>query len=141
MTKDILEQYLSTKAEVERIEKRIDRLEKQSEIVADTIQNGLQGKKKRISVVRGYDKKRARLLKEYNIQLENFRLKLLQEQLEVEKFIEGITKSELRNIFEYRYFEGMNWIQVSFKMNEIFSCEKYTEDSVRKKHDRFLKKL
>lgn len=52
MTKDILEQYIFTKEEVVRIEERINKLENQSEIVADTIQDGLQGNKKKISVIR-----------------------------------------------------------------------------------------
>lgn len=57
------------------------------------------------------------------------------EQRKLEEFIEKIPVSELRNIFAYRYINGLCWQQVAFCVGE------YDESYVRKKHDAYLKKL
>lgn len=141
MTKEVLKQYLDIKEEIKYIEKRIAKIKKQSAMVADTVQNGLNGKKKRISVIYGYDVERAELLKKYLKKLEKFKNKLVQQEIEVEEFIQTIEKPELRTIFSKKYYDGMNWIQIAFEMNNIYKSNKFTEDSVRKKHDRYLKKF
>ena len=54
------------------------------------------------------------------------------QQVAIENYINSITKSEIRQIFEHKYIEGMNWYQIQTKM-------KYNhEDTARKKHDKFL---
>lgn len=141
MIKEVLKQYLDIKEEIKQIEKRIEKIKKQSVMVADTVQNGLQGKKKRISVIYGYDIERAELLNKYLKKLEMFKNRLVRQEIEVEEFIQNIEKPELRIIFSKRYYDGMNWIQIAFEMNDIYKSNKFTEDSVRKKHDRFLKKF
>ena len=124
--KEKLIQYCDIKEEIKRLEKRIERLRKQPDYVADVVQNGY----KHHAVIRGYDKKR-----EHKIDiLQERHDTLLDIQIEVETFIDGIPKSNIRDIFTYRYIEGMNWVQVGHAM-------KSTAEAVRKTHDRFLEEI
>ncbi len=65
---------------------------------------------------------------------------LVDKEKEIEEYIEKIPFSEIRQIFRYRYLDGMNWIQVSHQMNSKYKGGNYTENSVRHKHDRYLEK-
>ena len=42
MTKEVLEQYVDLLKEIKKLDKRIERLEKQSTIVSDVVQNRIQ---------------------------------------------------------------------------------------------------
>ena len=60
MTKEKLKQYNDLKIEISKLENRIDRLKKQSEIVSDVVQNGykrLSGRnqKEELAWVRRHD--------------------------------------------------------------------------------------
>lgn len=61
--------------------------------------------------------------------------KCIEEQKKLENFIEKIPIAQLRNIFAYRYINGLCWQQVAFSVGE------YDESYVRKKHDAYLRKL
>ncbi len=50
------------------------------------------------------------------------------------RYIESIENSEIRQIISLRYINGLSWNQVAASI-----CFAATEDSVRKKHDRFLR--
>lgn len=137
MTKEKLKQYNDLKIEIAKLEKRIDRLKKQSEMVSDVVQNGY----KRHAVIRGYDCERAYKL-DLTIQKLEDRKKMCEDlEFQIEDFINGIAKSELREIFSLRYIDNKNWIQIMHIMNELHDTEKYNDNSVRKKHDRYLKKF
>ena len=90
----------------------------------------------------GYDMKAEKRLKTYTEKLEKFKQTLEVMQIEVEEYIETIPFSDIRQIMRLHYEEGYNWIQISHELNSIFSSKvtKYTADSVRMKHDRYLKK-
>lgn len=135
MIKETLEQYCFLKKEITYLEEKIDKMKRKSPSVADTVQNGTIGRRKRITVVYGTDVRRKNKLKEYNIMLQNFYEDLLQLQIEIECFIEKIEDAELRTIFRYRYYDKMKWFQIAEQMG-------YNEESTaRKKHDRFLEKI
>ncbi len=51
LTKEVLEQYINLKKEIADLEKKINKLEKQSVIIADVVQNGY----KRHAVIKGVD--------------------------------------------------------------------------------------
>ena len=72
--------------------------------------------------------------------LKRFKDKLKIKKQEIEEYIEKIPFSEIRQIFRYRYLDGMNWVKVAHQMNNIYNKRGYNEDSVRMKHDRYLKK-
>lgn len=128
--KEKLIQYCDIKEEIKRLEKRIERLRKQPDYVADVVQNGY----KHHAVIRGYDKKREHKIDILEDILQERHDTLLDIQIEVETFIDGIPKSNIRDIFTYRYIEGMNWVQVGHAM-------KSTAEAVRKTHDRFLEEI
>lgn len=130
MTKEILIQYCDLKREISSLEKRIDRLEKQSEMVSDVVQNGYKGH----AVIYGHDCNRTYKLHLLQRTLKERYDKALQTQTEIETYINTISKSDVRQILEYRYIDGMNWYQIQTMMRYRH------EDTARRKHDRFLEK-
>ena len=136
MTREELEEIFHIRKEIQDIEKRISRIEKQSTMVADAVQKGY----KRRAIIYGVDLKRAYKLQSNYERLKKFKIQLVDKEKEIEDYIEIIPFSEIRQIFRYRYLDGMNWIQVAHQMNSKYSNREYNEDSVRMKHDRYLKK-
>ena len=130
MTKEKLKQYNDLKVEITKLEKRIDRLKKQSEIVSDVVQNGY----KRHAVIRGYDCKRAYKLDLTIQRLEELRDRAEEEYEEIFNWIKNIKNSDIRHIFSCRYIEGMNWVEIQIELGYKH------EDKSRKKHDRYLEK-
>ena len=56
----------------------------------------------------------------------------MQLQMDIEKYINTIPESNIRQIFEHRYIDNMNWLQIMHEM------EYKAESTARMKHDRFL---
>lgn len=131
MTKEKLIQYCDLKQEIEKLENRIDRIEKQSDFISDIVQNGY----KHHAVITGYDCNRAYKLDLLKLTLRERYDMALDLQTEIETWINTIDRSDLRQIFEHRYIDGMNWYQIQ----TIMGYEH--EDVARKKHDRFLEKI
>lgn len=69
----------------------------------------------------------------YESLLKNRYEKLIDQKIEIEKFIDKLPTSRLRMIFELRYIEQCSWQQVAWKIGG-----NSTENSVRMEHDRFL---
>lgn len=134
--KQKLEELFHIRKEVKNIEKRMNSIEKQNSIVADVVQNGVKGR----AVIRGLDVKRAYKLEHLQNKLKKFRMDLLELETEIEEYIENIPFSEIRQIFRFRYLDGMNWVRVAHAMNREYDSDKYTEDVVRCKCDRYLEK-
>ena len=150
MDKNILEQYLELKEEIRDLQDRIDRDERRLEkirkegVVSDTVKgtrsDGTFGPIK----ITGYP------IPEHN-QVKNMikkrvaKLHILEDDLqnainEVDEFIGKVPKSDLRMIFRFRYLNDMTWAAVALNMNDRFPKRriKYTEDSCRMRHDRYL---
>ncbi len=53
-------------------------------------------------------------------------------QTEIETYINNIERSDIRQIFEHRYIDNMNWIQIQIAMGYKH------ENTARMKHDRFF---
>ena len=73
------------------------------------------------------------------------KLHILEDELqnainEVDDFIEKVPKSDLRMMLRFRYLDDMTWAAVAMNMNDRFPKRriKYTEDSCRMRHDRYL---
>lgn len=128
MTREDLIQYCDLKKEVEKLEKKIDRIEKQSEMISDVVQNGY----KRHAVIYGFDCDRAYKLDLLKLTLQERYNKALEMQTKIEMYINSISKSDIRQIFEHRYIDNMNW----YKIQTIMGYN--SEDTARKKHDKFL---
>ncbi len=130
MDKKLLSQYSDLKKEIPKLEKRIEKLEKQSSMASDVVQNGY----KRHAVIYGYDVIRANKLQKLKDILEIRKARVVMQQIEIEEYINAIEKSDIRQIFEHRYIDGMDWYQIQITMGYEH------EDTARKKHDRFLEK-
>ncbi len=128
MTKEELIEYCDLKKEIDDLEKRIDKIHKTTEMVSDTVQNGYKHR----AVIYGVDLARKRKLNAYEDKLQSFYDKLFEEQNKIEDYIETIPKSDVRQIFRYKYIDNFNWLQIMHLM-------KYkAESTARMKHDRFL---
>lgn len=130
MNKQLLIQYNDLIKEKKKLEKRIERLEKQSSMVSDVVQNGY----KRHAVIFGYDLSRSNKLNELKQILVDRDAKIIIDLVEIEKYINTIEESDIRQIFEHRYIDNMNWYQIQTIM------EYNHEDTARRKHDRFIEK-
>lgn len=144
MDKTALEQYISIKEEIADLERRnfndrkeIKKLEKQ--IVSDTVTGSREDLTIGPIAVNGIaerliEKKRerisARLIKQHQ-----FKEKLEETRAEIEDYIQTIENSEIRRIARYRYIDDLEWRQVAVQMGKG-----YSEESCRKKIERFLKK-
>ena len=128
MTKEELIEYCNLKKEIEDLKKRIDKIHKTTEMVSDTVQNGYKHR----AAIFGVDLIRKRKLHAYEDKLQCFYDKLFEQQNKIEDYIESIPKSDIRQIFRYKYIDNFNWLQIMHLM-------KYkAESTARMKHDRFL---
>ena len=136
MTREELEEIFHIKKEIQDLEKRVERIEKQSEMVSDVVQRGY----KQHAIIYGVDVKRAYKLQSNYARLRKFKIKLVDKEKEIENYIEVIPFSEIRQIFRYRYLDGMELYRVALKMNEKYNTDKYNEDNIGKKINRYLEK-
>lgn len=127
--KEKLIQYCDLQKEIEKLEERIEKIRKQSDLIADVVQNGFKGH----TLIRGIDYTRIHKLNKLEAVLQERYDKLLDMQIEIEEWINTIDRSDIRQIFEYRYIDNMSWIQIQFAMGYRH------EDTARNKHDKFLK--
>lgn len=86
------------------------------------------------AVIYGYDYKRKEKLDVLIAILQERLDESLELQLEIENWINSINKSDLKQIFEFRYIENMSWIQIQIMMGYK------SENTARMKHNRFLEK-
>lgn len=149
--KEKLEQYADIRAEIKDLDRRI---EKDEEILwklgesyeADSVSLGKKGKKSLGTVViRGFPEGRYDMVKNRikNRKAKRTALKKKLEKIidEVEDFINSIPESEMRTIFRLYYISELSWQQVANQMNQFHPKRHYTEDALRIRHNRFLKKF
>ena len=152
VTKDILIQYCELREEIKDLRERIDkdelRLQKIEEegVVSDTVTgtraDGTIGSIKITGFpIPEYSTVKAMLKKRIA------RLQIMEDELHeamsaVDDFINAIPKSDLRQMFRFYYIDDMTWRRVAANMNKRFPNRRisYTEESCRKRHDRFLEK-
>ena len=152
MDKTILSEYADMKEEIKDLRRRIAEDQKKIDqlkqtVVSDSVSCGKKGKKPiRTVKIKGFPQmeinRRISLLKRRQAKLQMLETDLIEKQLQVEEYIQTIQKSELRTMFRLYYIDNLTWYQVALRMNQIFPKRriKYTEDSCRKRHDRFLEK-
>lgn len=152
MEKYILDQYSNALARVNILKKSISNIEdKRSKMnergyyVTDVTNKGKKGKKTLGTVtIAGFPHEEyERLSKKLEKRME----RLLEEEKgllgiigEVEEYISGIGDIEIRNIMSLYYVENLTWVQVAHRMNAEYKKRGYTENSCRRKHDRFFEK-
>lgn len=153
MDKTILIEYADAKEEIKDLRRRIERDKKEMErmskaIVSDSVTCGKKGKKVLHTVkIKGFQgmeyERRKALLERRKSKLEMAETDLLEKQIQVEEFIEGINKSRVRSMFRLYYMDNLTWEMVAMRMNHIYPKKRipFTKDSCRMMHDRFLEKV
>lgn len=149
MDKKILIEYCDIKVEIKelrrlitQIENRLLKIEREG-VVSDVVSGGMGGIEH--FTVTGFPTpeyaKVTKLLKKRREKLKLKEEELLELTNQAEEFIESIEKSELRTMFRLYYIEDFTWTQVAVRMNKLFPKRTYTEDSCRKKNERFFEKF
>lgn len=150
MDKSVLIQYADMKEEVKDLRKRIVKLEKEIKkiedegVVTDVVRGGMGGIehfKVTGFPVPEHGRKKS-LLKRRKALLEQKEEELMELMTKTEEYIDTIPQSDLRMMFRFYYIDGMTWPMVAINMNSYFPKRKiaYTEESCRKRHNRFLEK-
>lgn len=152
---NILAQYCELREEIKdltyrinTVQNKLDKMEKEGCYITDCVSKGKKGKKSLGSIqISGFP------LPEYNgmrsmMKKRIAKLKIMEDDLlealnAVDDYIAQIPQSELRMIFRLYYLDDLTWFQVALKMNERFPKRrtKYTDESCRKKHDRYIEKI
>lgn len=135
--KENLLQLCDIRKEIKELEIKISKLESKSHDIVCDVVDGTTINKPIIQThkkIFGLDIKTNKQLEKYNTILNERYEKILEIQTQTEKFINSIDNSRLRRIFEYRYIEQFSWPKIAIL---IGNC---TEESIRKEHDRFLRK-
>lgn len=151
--KDILEQYCAMKEEAKDLRERIDKGEeylRKMQQEGYQVSDSVKGTRKdgTIGAIRitGFPvpeyERIEKMTKKRNAKLKILEEDLLEATNKVDDFINTIPKSDLRMIFRFYYLDDMMWFQVANNMNSRFPKKriKYTADSCRKRHDRYLEK-
>lgn len=151
MDKEILIQYCDMKEEIKDLRRRIHELEKQIDrikeegAVKDTVSGGMGGTQHYI--VEGFPvpeyNRKMMLLRSRKAMLEEKEAELLELTNQAEEYIASIEKSELRIMFRLYYIDGLTWVQVAHRMNQMFPKRRiaYTEDNCRKRNARFFEEI
>lgn len=135
MTKENLKRYRGLLTEVNLLKKQLEKIE--PEFVRDSV-NGSASQfpytNHKVHIegydLEGYKRKVARL----NRRIVNKMDELVEEKDRLIEFIYGIENSEVRQIFIYRYIDGLVWKEIGDKMN-------YGTSTIRLKHDSFIRTL
>ena len=141
--KEALEQYTSVKKEREYIaekvmalERQIERMEQSGYSVKDTVRGG-EGNMHHYTIegfpYESYSRQKT-LLRVRRQQLIDRDEKLAELETQVEKFLNDVTDSRIRQMISYRYIEDMSWVQIAHRMGG-----NNTADGCRMAVERFLR--
>lgn len=135
MTKENLKRYRRLLTEVNLLKKQLEKIE--PEFVRDSVNGSASAfpyTSHKVHIegydLEGYKRKVARL----NRRILNKMDELVEEKDRLIEFIYGIENSEVRQIFIYRYIDGLVWKEIGDKMN-------YGTSTIRLKHDSFIRTL
>lgn len=135
--KHLLKQYNSLIEEIKDLEKRIDKLS-DFKVEHDKV-TGSDSEFpyiKRSFTIEGYNIQDIDRLNELKELLIKRKSKCEDMKLQIEKFISNIPDSRTRRVFQYRYIDGLSWLQIARKIG------KYDESYPRKIiHDKYLDSL
>lgn len=134
--KKLLTQYTNLQAEIKDLEKRIKKLEnfkvEHDKVVGSDSEFPYRPRSFKIEGYNIRDIDRLNKLKEVLIER---KIKCEELKLHIEKFISNIPDSRTRRIFQYRYIDGLTWLQIAMRMNKVH------ESYPRKIHDRYLENI
>ena len=132
--KKLLSQYIDLQQEIKDLEKRIERLSNfkvEHDVVTGS--NSEFPYQPRSFKIEGYNIQEVDRLNKLKELLVMRKLKCEEMKLEIEKFISNIPDSRTRRVFQYRYIDGLSWLQIARRIG------KYEESYPRKViHDKYL---
>lgn len=133
LTKAELENLEYLRQEINYLQDKIDNY-KPAEIVSDSVRGSSPTFPfvEHTVIIEGVEQKKDRLT-EYIEEQKNFKKKLEDEKMRIEKEIENIPFAEIRMIIRHHYIDGLTYLEVMHKMN--YNCE----ETPRLKLKRFLK--
>lgn len=153
MDKTILLDYKCMREEIKDLRRRIDKARKELDklndmVVTDSVTCGKKGKKP-IRTVKiegrpnGLIERKQKALERNVDRLENLEVELLDLTDRAEKYINSITKSELRIMFRLYFIDDLSYMKVAAKMNDMFPKReiKYTDENIKKRIQRFFKNV
>lgn len=137
MNKNILIQYNDIQAEIKDLEKRIEKVKTKSKQIEHDMVRGSSDSfpyTQHNFNIEGVSYKNSPMLIEYKASLKRFNKKLLEMLNDVEKYIQTVEDSRIRQILRYKYMDNLNWIQIGHVM-------KSTADGIRMEYKRFFDKI
>lgn len=133
MNKEELSMLIKIKAEIEQIKQELSKAEPEYGIDAVTGSSPNFPYVKHSIIIEGYD------IKSYNSKVKKIQnrlnrkmIELVEEKDKLTEYIYELKDSDLRQIFMYRYIDGLTWGKIGEKMN-------YDASRIRFKHDKFIK--
>lgn len=142
MKKELLDQYMDLKKEIQETKERITKIERQLEkleaegTVKDVVSGGAGGIQH--FCIEGipypeYAKKRS-LLMARKLKLAQFEVEAAEVLSQIDNYLLSIDDSHVRRIISLRIIDGLSWNQVAQKMGGG-----NTEDCVKKTYYRYIK--
>lgn len=135
--KEELEKISKLKVECENISKRLEKLN-------TTTIDSVKGSGKSFPyiqhncVIEGIND--SRLKRQYKKSLESKKNKISKIIKKFEYDLNNVKDSEIRQLLRYKYEDNLTHFQIAMQMNEDYKTDKYTEDSIRMKINRFFEK-
>lgn len=135
MTKEKLKRYRRLLSELELLKRQLEKLE--PEFISDSV-SGSDSEfpyTNHKMHVEGYDlNSYKRKVSRLNKRIINKMNELVEEKDSLIEFIYNLEDSEVRQIFIYKYLDGLTWKEIAAKMN-------YGTSTVRLKHDNLIRNL
>lgn len=131
---------------ITRLEEKISGINERGHYVTDSVNRGRKGKKALGKVIivgyanDGYKRITDKLIARRDKLIEEEQ-ELIKLATEAEEYIAQLEDIEMRNILDLYYLHDFTWVQVAHRMNQLYKKGRYTADSCRCRHDRFLKKI
>lgn len=135
---ELLKEREDLRRRLRHTEARLEKIEKDGCLVADSVTCGKRGKKPLgTRVIRGLPfpelKELHKRLGIQKAQLKKAEAKITESVKAAEDFIQSVTDSRMRRLLRYRYLDGLGWTEVAIRMGG-----RHTAESCRKSVERFL---
>ncbi|MDU2491684.1 MAG: RNA polymerase subunit sigma-24 [Clostridium celatum] len=135
MTKENLKRYRRLLTEVDLLKRQLEKIE--PEFVRDSVNGSTSEFPYTVHKVHieGYDLESYKTkVAKMNRRIVNKMNELVEEKDRLIEFIYGIENSEVRQIFIYKYIDGLTWKEIADNMN-------YGITAIRNKHRGYINKL
>lgn len=135
MTKEQLSKLQNIIAEIKQIKRELENIEPEYSIDSVTGSSINFPYTQHNIKIEGYDTgSYERKIQRIRNRLKRKMIELVEEKDMLTEYIYNLDNSDLRQIFTYRYINGLNWQEIGANMG-------YAPITVRSKHDKYLKSI